>query len=138
MNARNLTLAPIAFALTFWAWNLTGPLSSSYTKQLDPSPAGLSLSLMAFFLGAGGVFALIAQLVDPTRVGTVTGLVGAAGGLGGYFPPLVMGAVYSASDEYTFGYILLALTAVAVLLFTLKIGREFRPNAEPVVAKISY
>lgn len=25
------------------------------------------------------------------RVGSVTGIVGAAGGLGGYFPPLVMG-----------------------------------------------
>ncbi|MFD6353184.1 MFS transporter [Nocardia tengchongensis] len=103
-------------------------------------PAGLSLILMAFFLGlgTGGVFALIAELVDPARVGTVTGLVGAAGGLGGYFPPLVMGAVYSASEEYTFGYILLALTAVAVLLFTLRIGRDLRRNAEPEVAKISY
>ncbi|MFE3025947.1 MFS transporter [Nocardia tengchongensis] len=103
-------------------------------------PAGLSLILMAFFLGlgTGGVFALIAKLVDPARVGTVTGLVGAAGGLGGYFPPLVMGAVYSASEEYTFGYILLALTAVAVLLFTLRIGRDLRRNAEPEVAKISY
>ncbi|MFE2956788.1 MFS transporter [Nocardia tengchongensis] len=103
-------------------------------------PAGLSLILMAFFLGlgTGGVFALIAKLVDPARVGTVTGLVGAAGGLGGYFPPLVMGAVYSASEEYTVGYILPALTAVAVLLFTLRIGRDLRRDAEPEVAKISY
>lgn len=91
-------------------------------------PAGLSLILMAFFLGlgTGGVFALIAELVEPARVGTVTGLVGAAGGLGGYFPPLVMGAVYSADNDYTFGYILLALTAVAVLLFTSRIGRDLR------------
>ncbi|MFF0611598.1 MFS transporter [Nocardia tengchongensis] len=43
MNARNLTLATIAFALTFWAWNLIGPLSSSYTKQLDLSPGQQSL-----------------------------------------------------------------------------------------------
>ncbi|MFE4460843.1 hypothetical protein ACFROC_26100 [Nocardia tengchongensis] len=95
---------------------------------------------MAFFLGlgTGGVFALIAKLVDPARVGTVTGLVGAAGGLGGYFPPLVMGAVYSTGEEYTVGYILLALTAVAVLLFTLRIGRDLRRNVEPEVAKISY
>ncbi|MEC3955607.1 MFS transporter [Nocardia sp. CDC153] len=91
-------------------------------------PAGVSLVLMAFFLGlgTGGVFALIARLVEPARVGTVTGLVGAAGGLGGYFPPLVMGAVYSATDEYTIGYLLLALTAVAVLLYTLRLGRELR------------
>lgn len=89
-------------------------------------PAGLSLIVMAFFLGlgTGGVFALIAKLVDPAQVGTVTGLVGAAGGLGGYFPPLVMGLVYSSRGDYTVGYLLLALTAAAALLYTLKVGRE--------------
>lgn len=91
-------------------------------------PAGASLILMAFFLGlgTGGVFALIAELVDPTQVGTVTGLVGAAGGLGGYFPPLVMGLVYSSRHDYTIGYLLLALTAAAVLAYTLRLGREIR------------
>ncbi|MFI6866260.1 nitrate/nitrite transporter [Nocardia sp. NPDC050406] len=91
-------------------------------------PAGLSLVLMAFFLGlgTGGVFALIAKLVDPSRVGTVTGLVGAAGGLGGYFPPLVMGLVYSSQHDYTIGYLLLALTAAGTLAYTLKVGREIK------------
>ncbi|MGW4247743.1 MFS transporter [Nocardia sp. NPDC004722] len=91
-------------------------------------PAGTALVLMAFFLGlgTGGVFALIARLVEPARVGTVTGLVGAAGGLGGYFPPLVMGLVYSSRHDYTLGYILLAATAAAALLYTLKVGREVR------------
>ncbi|MFB7720944.1 MULTISPECIES: nitrate/nitrite transporter [unclassified Nocardia] len=89
-------------------------------------PAGTSLVLMAFFLGlgTGGVFALIAKLVDPARVGTVTGVVGAAGGLGGYFPPLVMGLVYSSRHDYTLGYLLLALTAAAAFAYTLKVGRE--------------
>ncbi|MFI9557007.1 nitrate/nitrite transporter [Nonomuraea endophytica] len=85
-------------------------------------PAGVSFVLMAFFLGlgTGGVFALVAKLVEASRVGTVTGLVGAAGGLGGYFPPLVMGAVYTATGAYTIGYLLLALTALIALLYTLR------------------
>ncbi|WP_327089509.1 MFS transporter [Nonomuraea sp. NBC_01738] len=88
-------------------------------------PAGLSFVLMAFFLGlgTGGVFALVAKLVESSRVGTVTGLVGAAGGLGGYFPPLVMGAVYTATGAYTIGYLLLALTALVAALYT---ARAFR------------
>ncbi|MEU4330867.1 MFS transporter [Nonomuraea dietziae] len=91
-------------------------------------PAGISFVAVAFFLGlgTGGVFALVAKLVEPSRVGTVTGLVGAAGGLGGYFPPLVMGAVYTATDAYTIGYLLLALTALAALLYTLKAFRSGR------------
>ncbi|MFI6482706.1 nitrate/nitrite transporter [Nonomuraea sp. NPDC050663] len=82
--------------------------------------AGASFVLMAFFLGlgTGGVFALVAKLVEPQRVGTVTGLVGAAGGLGGYFPPLVMGAVYETTGAYTIGYLLLAATALAAFIYT--------------------
>ncbi|NRQ35751.1 NarK/NasA family nitrate transporter [Nonomuraea sp. NN258] len=89
-------------------------------------PAGISFVLIAFFLGlgTGAVFALVAKLVEPARVGTVTGLVGAAGGLGGYFPPLVMGAVYSALGAYTVGYLLLALTAAAALIYTLRAFRS--------------
>ncbi len=88
-------------------------------------PAGVSFVLMAFFLGlgTGGVFALVARLVEASRVGTVTGLVGAAGGLGGYFPPLVMGTVYAATGAYTIGYVLLAVTAVVALAYTLRAFR---------------
>jgi NNP family nitrate/nitrite transporter-like MFS transporter len=52
-------------------------------------------------------------------------VVGAAGGLGGFFPPLVMGAVYTATDSYAWGYVLLAITAAAALIYTaLFIGRR--------------
>jgi MFS transporter, NNP family, nitrate/nitrite transporter len=71
---------------------------------------GLAAALGA---GTGAVFALVARLVAPERVGAVTGLVGAAGGLGGFFPPLVMGVVYGALADYSLGFVLLALTAAA-------------------------
>jgi NNP family nitrate/nitrite transporter-like MFS transporter len=63
--------------------------------------------------GAGAVFALVAALVEPARVGAVTGVVGAAGGLGGFVPPLLMGAIYGARGSYTIGLLLLAVVAVA-------------------------
>jgi NNP family nitrate/nitrite transporter-like MFS transporter len=46
----------------------------------------------AFLLGNGNgaVFKLVPQYF-PREVGTVTGLVGAMGGLGGFFPPLLLG-----------------------------------------------
>jgi NNP family nitrate/nitrite transporter-like MFS transporter len=64
------------------------------------------------------VFALLAQLVTLERVGAVTGVVGAAGGLGGFFPPLVMGVIYGALGDYTIGLLLLAATATIAAAFT--------------------
>ena len=84
-------------------------------------PAGISFVAMAFFLGlgTGGVFAWVARLAPPERVGSVTGLVGAAGGLGGYFPPLVLGATYDkVFPQYGFGLALLALVAAGALVFS--------------------
>jgi NNP family nitrate/nitrite transporter-like MFS transporter len=80
--------------------------------------ASLSLGL-----GTGGVFALVARLVEPARVGAVTGLVGAAGGLGGYFPPLVMGATYQALGSYAIGYLLLAGAAAAALAYSMSLRK---------------
>lgn len=90
--------------------------------------AGTVFVLMAaaLGLGTGGVFALVAQLVEPARVGTVTGMVGAAGGLGGYFPPMVMGIVLELTGAYTIGFVLLAGAALAVGLYT---SRAFRGKA---------
>jgi len=91
-------------------------------KPAPEIPAGLSFVVMAGFLGlgTGGVFAWVAKLSPANRVGAVAGLVGAAGGLGGYFPPLVMGATYdSTAHSYTIGLILLCVVAVCALLFTL-------------------
>jgi NNP family nitrate/nitrite transporter-like MFS transporter len=60
----------------------------------------------------------------------VTGLVGAAGGLGGFVPPLVMGYIYGRTDSYALGLMLLAVTAVATLVLTLTVVR--RTASEPV------
>lgn len=96
-------------------------------------PAGLSFILMALVLGlgTGGVFALVARVVAPARVGTVTGLVGAAGGLGGYFPPLVMGVVYQTTGAYTIGFALLAAVSLSVAVYT---ARAFRGVGAPASA----
>src|SRR6478735_10310154 len=90
--------------------------------KLPPEiPAGIAFVLMAVFLGlgTGATFAWVARLAPPAQVGTVTGIVGAAGGLGGYFPPLVMGATYDEqTHSYTIGLILLSVTAVVTLAYT--------------------
>lgn len=75
-------------------------------------------SMMIFTIGAlgtaamlgagnGAVFKLVPEYF-PRETGTVTGLVGAAGGLGGFFPPLVLGLIHTRTGSYTFGFVLLS------------------------------
>ncbi|NUR15039.1 MAG: NarK/NasA family nitrate transporter [Dermatophilaceae bacterium] len=117
------------------AISLAGTAALAVVLALRPPlelPAGIAFVAIAFFLGfgTGGVFAWVARLAPPERVGTVTGLVGAAGGLGGYFPPLVMGATYEkVFGGYGFGLALLCLVALGALAFTLVGMRDRRATA---------
>ncbi len=84
---------------------------------------------VALGLGSGAVFALVGRRAPAASVGTVTGFVGAAGGLGGFVPPLVMGAVFQTTGSFLIGWLLLALVAAGGLAYT---RQRFRPEAATV------
>lgn len=65
---------------------------ASTTRLLAPVGTAAFLAMaVALGSGSGATFALVAKVTDPLRVGGVTGLVGAAGGIGGSVPPLIQG-----------------------------------------------
>ena len=89
---------------------------------------GALSSAVLFGLGNGAVFKLVAEYY-PGKTGTVTGVVGAAGGLGGFFPPLVLGVVQDATGSYAIGFVLLAVFAIGCLLVNLSyLGRRRRTS----------
>jgi NNP family nitrate/nitrite transporter-like MFS transporter len=103
---------------------LAGVAVLAWVVNLQPDgdvPAGLTFVAMAaaLGLGTGGVFAWVGVLAPQGKVGSISGVVSAAGGLGGYFPPLIMGATYdAATHSYSIGLMLLVATALAALAFT--------------------
>ena len=80
----------------------------------DPSivPVTIFCLTMAAFLGLGNgaVFKLV-PLFFPQATGAATGIIGAAGGLGGFFPPLVLGIVKDATGDFALGFVLLVAFA---------------------------
>jgi NNP family nitrate/nitrite transporter-like MFS transporter len=87
--------------------------------NLSLAPVGtiIYLGLAATLgIGNGAIFAVIGHRCDEKLVGAVTGIVGAAGGLGGFFPPLIMGVSYQLFNSYTAALLLLA--GVAAVIFT--------------------
>ncbi|WP_051736629.1 MFS transporter [Pseudonocardia halophobica] len=116
---------PISVLLA--AFGATALLAVLAAFQLALVPVGtLAFLGMAAALGAGtgAVFALVARMVPAERVGAVTGVVGAAGGLGGFFPPLVMGLVYGLTGSYLIGFLLLAATAASAAAVSATVVRR--------------
>ncbi|WP_330320017.1 MFS transporter [Streptomyces clavifer] len=102
-------------------------------QAFDPGlyPVGtVALLCMAAGLGtaSGSVFALVSQVTPQAQVGSVTGIVGAMGGLGGFVPPLVMGAIHSAKGSYSIGFMLLSDLALAGCVYAYGRMRTLRPS----------
>lgn len=101
-----------------------------------PGVAALALFLSsepAHFAGTGVVFALgvtlgagngaVTKLIAeqfPRQVGSVSGLVGAAGSLGGLLLPLAQGLGQDLIGSYVFGFLVLAALASSALVLQLR------------------
>ncbi|MFC5470262.1 nitrate/nitrite transporter [Cohnella suwonensis] len=71
----------------------------------------LFVGMMCLGAGNGSVFQLVPQRFG-SEIGIVTGLVGAAGGVGGYFLPLILGNLYQRTGSYTAGFLVLSVIAI--------------------------
>ena len=120
--ARTLLISYTAVALAALALAFQPALMPIGTIAFIVMAAGLGL-------GSGAVFALVAQTSDPSVVGSVTGFVGAAGGLGGFVPPLVMAAIHAVSGSYSLGIVLLPLATLGAIVVTLFVARGARAAA---------
>lgn len=109
-----------------------GATVQASTPDLMPVGTVAFLTMAAALgVGSGATFALVARSAPAAQVGSVTGLVGAAGGLGGFVPPLVMSSVYGRTGSYGFGLILLALVALGCLALTLTAVRTMARLRQP-------
>lgn len=100
-----------------WAAAIAALLSATYTWIVPFTACCLTLAA-AFGAGSGAVFKIVGTEF-PKSVGTVTGVVGAAGGLGGFFPPIVMGLVKTFTGTYSLGFALLGVVSAACLALLL-------------------
>jgi MFS transporter, NNP family, nitrate/nitrite transporter len=94
--------------------------------SMMPFTVGALSCAMLLGLGNGAVFKLVPEHF-PKDTGTVTGLVGALGGLGGFFPPLLLGVFRDRLGTIWPGFILLSATALGVRFAN---ERVFRPRDE--------
>ncbi|WP_077211272.1 nitrate/nitrite transporter [Bacillus dakarensis] len=90
-------------------------------SQLPPLLAMIPLlfvGMMCLGMGNGAVFQIVPQRFQK-EIGMVTGIVGAAGGIGGFFLPTLLGTLKGITGSYALGFIIfsgISLFALAALL----------------------
>jgi len=104
------------------SWQASGP---------EIVPTTIFCLTMAGFLGLGNgaVFKLVPKAF-PRSKGAVTGIVGAAGGLGGFFPPLILGLVKDATGEFVLAFVFLVAFAWFCAGLALGMSSGVAPPAE--------
>jgi len=85
-------------------------------------------------MGNGAVFQLVPQRFAG-RMGIITGVVGAAGGLGGFFLPSILGAARDATGTYTAGLMVVAIAFVAGTMMLLEVGARWTMRWESAAVK---
>jgi NNP family nitrate/nitrite transporter-like MFS transporter len=100
------------------------------TLPVTAAAVAIFAVLMAMLgLGNGSVFQLVPQRF-PDRVGITTGLVGAAGGLGGFVLPAIMGLLKEKTGSFSGGFAVIALvflSGLAALVYLRNVWRQTWP-----------
>lgn len=106
----------------------------AFAFAVPSKPVGITVLLflyVCFGIGNGATFQVVPQRW-PERRGLMTGLIGAAGGIGGFYLPVVLGIAKQATASYRGGFAIFAgLAIAAALLVEVRGGRwiPFTPNA---------
>jgi NNP family nitrate/nitrite transporter-like MFS transporter len=75
-------------------------------------------------LGNGSVFQLVPQRFGR-EIGVVTGIVGAAGGVGGFFLPMLLGSMKQLTGSYSGGLAIFALVALGCVAVLFRVSQAW-------------
>jgi MFS family permease len=99
-----------------------------WTSMVPFTVGALGCAMLLGF-GNGAVFKLVPEYF-PKSTGTVTGLVGAIGGLGGFFPPLLLGFLRDQVGVLWPGFLLLTAVSLALWLVNQRVFLRVQVAAE--------
>lgn len=85
----------------------------------------LFIAMMSLGMGNGSVFQLVPQRFKQ-EIGVITGIVGAAGGLGGYFLPKILGNLKLSTGSFTPGFLILSCIAASSILLILLVQNQWK------------
>ncbi len=122
----------------FIGLTLSGILLAFNPSLLIYSVGCLSVAVCAG-IGNGTIFKLVPMYFSK-EAGIVNGVVAALGGLGGFFPPLMLSQLYHLTGHYAIGYMALSQVAMACLIIVIGMlyQEKYKNHVELVKEKNSF
>ncbi|MBX9677141.1 MAG: MFS transporter [Gemmataceae bacterium] len=99
-------------------------LAQAFSPPLAIGGIVLVLAMGVLGMGNGSVFQLVPQRF-PKEIGVVTGVVGAAGGLGGFFLPTLLGVLKQWTGSFAGGFALFAMTGLLAAFVLTVVSRSW-------------
>jgi NNP family nitrate/nitrite transporter-like MFS transporter len=108
-------------------------LGLSTVPVFEASMGLMLVTLGLLGMGNGSVFQVVPQRF-PKEIGVLTGIVGAAGGLGGFFLPTVLGGVKELLGSFGYGFLFFGLGSFACAAAVAAVMRIWAAAAEEAPA----
>jgi NNP family nitrate/nitrite transporter-like MFS transporter len=99
----------------------------SFALRMPPLSGAVALLAalyLCFGLGNGATFQLVPRRWQG-KTGLMTGLIGAAGGIGGFYLPVVMGLARERSGSYQPGFATFGILAATALILVIAVQRQW-------------
>jgi MFS transporter, NNP family, nitrate/nitrite transporter len=104
-----------------------------FAAIMPPLAGGIALLVALYFcfgLGNGATFQLVPQRWGG-KTGIMTGIIGAAGGIGGFYLPVIMGMAREGTGSYQLGFATFGVLAAVAFVLVATLHRQWLTWALP-------
>ncbi|HEY6457776.1 MAG TPA: MFS transporter [Steroidobacteraceae bacterium] len=108
----------------------------AFAALMPPLAGGVALLAalyLGFGLGNGATFQLVPHRWKG-RTGVMTGIIGAAGGIGGFYLPVVMGMARQSTGSYQMGFVTFGVLAAVAFGLVVTLHQQWLAWASPAQA----
>ncbi|MFD0828016.1 nitrate/nitrite transporter [Neobacillus sp. M.A.Huq-85] len=120
-------LNPLLILMFVFFWLTFAGFLLSFTPSLPIYSFGCLLVAFCAGIGNGAIFKLV-PLFFSKQAGVVNGIVSAMGGLGGFFPPLILTILFNWTGHYAIGF--MSLSEISLSSFVLVVWLYYQDKLD--------